>query len=66
VLLLHGSFAESASWNPVILKAAREPVAVVAVANPLRRVSGDAAYLRDVITGIGTPDVLVGHSRARS
>jgi pimeloyl-ACP methyl ester carboxylesterase len=62
VLLLHGAFAESASWNPVISRLRTESVDVVAVANPLRSVSGDAAYLRDVITGIGTPVLLVGHS----
>jgi pimeloyl-ACP methyl ester carboxylesterase len=62
VLLIHGAFAESASWNPVISRLRAESVDVVAVANPLRSVSGDAAYLRAVITGIGTPVVLVGHS----
>jgi pimeloyl-ACP methyl ester carboxylesterase len=62
VLLLHGAFAESASWNAVISRLRTESVDVVAVANPLRSLSGDAAYLRDVITGIGTPVVLVGHS----
>jgi pimeloyl-ACP methyl ester carboxylesterase len=62
VLLIHGAFAESASWNPVISRLRGESFDVVAVANPLRSVSGDAAYLRDVITGIGTPVVLVGHS----
>jgi pimeloyl-ACP methyl ester carboxylesterase len=62
VLLVHGAFAESASWNRVISQLRAESVDVVAVANPLRSVSGDAAYLRDVITGIGTPVVLVGHS----
>ena len=35
---------------------------VVAVANPLRSLAGDAGYLRDVIDGIGGPVVLVGHS----
>jgi pimeloyl-ACP methyl ester carboxylesterase len=35
---------------------------VIAVANPLRSVSGDAAYLRDVLAGIAGPVVLVGHS----
>ncbi|TQM36925.1 alpha/beta fold hydrolase [Pseudonocardia cypriaca] len=62
VLLIHGAFAESASWNPVISRLRAESVDVVAVANPLRSVSGDAAYLRDVITGIGAPVVLAGHS----
>jgi pimeloyl-ACP methyl ester carboxylesterase len=62
VLLLHGAFAESASWNPVISRLRTESFDVVAVANPLRSVSGDAAYLRAVITGVGTPVLLVGHS----
>jgi pimeloyl-ACP methyl ester carboxylesterase len=62
VLLVHGAFAESASWNSVISRLRAESVDVVAVANPLRSVSGDAAYLRDVIAGIGTPVMLVGHS----
>jgi pimeloyl-ACP methyl ester carboxylesterase len=62
VLLVHGAFAESASWNPVISRLPTKSVAVVAVANPLRSVSDDAAYLRDVITGMGKPVVLVGHS----
>jgi pimeloyl-ACP methyl ester carboxylesterase len=46
----------------VISRLRAESVDVVAVANSLRSISGDAAYLRDVITGIGTPVVLVGHS----
>ncbi len=37
-------------------------VDAVAVANPLRSVTGDAAYLRDVIAGLGRPVLLVGHS----
>ncbi|WP_433120373.1 alpha/beta fold hydrolase [Micromonospora sp. CA-246542] len=61
VVLVHGAFAESSSWNGVIerLGAAYN---VVAAANPLRAVAGDAAYVRDVVRGIGGPVVLVGHS----
>ncbi|MGC5310496.1 alpha/beta fold hydrolase [Micromonospora zamorensis] len=61
VVLVHGAFAESASWNGVIerLGAAYN---VVAAANPLRSVAGDAAYLRDVVRGVGGPVVLVAHS----
>jgi len=62
VLLVHGAFAESASWNPVITRLRERTIDVVAVANPLRSVSDDAAYLRNVIIGIRTPVVLVGHS----
>ena len=34
----------------------------MAVANPLRSLAGDAAYVRDVIASIDGPVVLVGHS----
>ncbi|SCF04865.1 Pimeloyl-ACP methyl ester carboxylesterase [Micromonospora coriariae] len=63
IVLVHGAFAESASWNGVIerLGAAYD---VVAAANPLRSVADDAAYVRDVMRGIGGPVVLVGHSYA--
>jgi pimeloyl-ACP methyl ester carboxylesterase len=62
VVLVHGAFAESASWNGVIQRLHGRSVEVIAVANPLRSVSGDAAYLRDVLNGIAGPVVLVGHS----
>jgi len=62
VVLVHGAFAESASWNPVIEQLQAKDLEVVAVANPLRRLAGDAAYVRDVIAALGRPVVLVGHS----
>jgi pimeloyl-ACP methyl ester carboxylesterase len=62
VVLVHGAFAESASWNGVIQRLHARSVEAIAVANPLRSVSGDAAYLRDVLAGIDGPVVLVGHS----
>jgi pimeloyl-ACP methyl ester carboxylesterase len=62
VVLVHGAFAESASWNDVIKNLYENQVTSVAVANPLRSVSGDAAYLRDVLDSIEGPVVLVGHS----
>lgn len=62
VVLVHGAFAESASWNGVIEQLQAKSIEAVAVANPLRSVAGDAAYVRDVIAGIGRPVVLVGHS----
>jgi pimeloyl-ACP methyl ester carboxylesterase len=62
VLLVHGAFAESASWNGVTERLTAAGHDVVAVANPLRSLSGDAAYVRDVIASIGGPVVLAGHS----
>ena len=62
VLLVHGAFAGSDSWDGVVERLLARSVDVVALANPLRSVTGDAAYVRDVITAIGRPVVLVGHS----
>jgi pimeloyl-ACP methyl ester carboxylesterase len=62
IVLVHGAFAESAGWNGVIENLQTQGVDAVAVANPLRSVTSDAAYLRDVITGLGRPVLLVGHS----
>jgi pimeloyl-ACP methyl ester carboxylesterase len=73
IALVHGAFAESASWTPVIEQLRDHSSAVVgdeghtigdivAVANPLRSLAGDAAYVRDVIRAIDGPVVLVGHS----
>jgi pimeloyl-ACP methyl ester carboxylesterase len=62
VVLVHGAFAESASWNGVIARLYAEGITSVAVANPLRSLAGDAAYVRDVIASIDGPVVLVGHS----
>jgi len=62
VVLVHGAFAESASWNGVIESLHGAGVDVIAAANPLRSVTDDAAYLRDVIAGLDGPVLLVGHS----
>ena len=62
VVLVHGAFAESASWAEVAETLRERGVDVVAVANPLRSVTGDATYLADVVRGLGRPVVLVGHS----
>jgi pimeloyl-ACP methyl ester carboxylesterase len=62
VVLVHGAFAESASWNAVVEQLKARRLEVVAAANPLRSVAGDAAYVRDVIAAVDRPVVLVGHS----
>ncbi|MGI5286362.1 alpha/beta fold hydrolase [Nonomuraea polychroma] len=62
IVLVHGAFAESASWNRVIPHLHDQGLTAVAAANPLRSVEGDAAYVRDVIAGLGRPVILVGHS----
>jgi len=62
VVLLHGAFAESASWSHVIARLRDHEVDVLALANPLRSVVTDAQYVRDAIGDSGRPLVLVAHS----
>ena len=62
VVLVHGAFADSSSWNGVIKILERDAFPVVAIANPLRGVASDAQYVADVVKGLDRPVVLVGHS----
>jgi pimeloyl-ACP methyl ester carboxylesterase len=62
VVLVHGAFADSSSWNGVIARLRRDGYPVIGVANPLRSLHGDAAFLRDVLDGVEGPIVLAGHS----
>jgi pimeloyl-ACP methyl ester carboxylesterase len=62
VVLVHGAFAESSSWNRVIAKLLAKGYPLVAIANPLRSVKGDASYLASLLDSIHGPVILVGHS----
>lgn len=62
IVLVHGAFADSSSWNGVVEQLSKDGYPVLAAANPLRSVSGDARYVASVIDGIAGPVVLVGHS----
>ncbi|MGH2562519.1 MAG: alpha/beta fold hydrolase [Thermomicrobiales bacterium] len=62
VVLVHGAFADSSSWNGVIPDLLAQGYQVVAAANPLRGVTSDADYVASVLAGITGPIVLVGHS----
>lgn len=62
IVLVHGAFADSSSWNGVIPGLQAQGYRVIAAANPLRSVTVDADYVADVLAGITGPIVLVGHS----
>ncbi|SDN27003.1 alpha/beta fold hydrolase [Streptomyces wuyuanensis] len=62
IVLVHGAFAESASWNGVVASLLGEGFPVLAVANPLRGVAHDADVLRSVLDGIDGEIICVGHS----
>lgn len=62
IVLVHGAFAESSSWNAIIDPLQSAGHDVVAVANPLRGVASDAQYVTDIVRSIEGPVVLVAHS----
>ncbi|WP_129337018.1 alpha/beta fold hydrolase [Cellulomonas endophytica] len=62
VVLVHGAFAESASWNGVLEQLLADGYPVVATANPLRGLRQDADQLRTVLDRVDGPVVVVGHS----
>ena len=62
IVLVHGAFAESASWDAVIQQLQRAEYSVVAAANPLRSLAADAAAVSDLVRSIEGPVVLVAHS----
>jgi pimeloyl-ACP methyl ester carboxylesterase len=62
IVLVHGAFADSSSWYGVIAILERDGYSVLAAANPLRSVKGDADTVRALVASINGPVVLVGHS----
>jgi pimeloyl-ACP methyl ester carboxylesterase len=62
VVLVHGAFAESSSWDPVVARLSKDGYRVIAAANPLRGVASDAAAVSRIVKSIHGPVVLVGHS----
>jgi pimeloyl-ACP methyl ester carboxylesterase len=62
VVLVHGGWADSSGWNAEISRLQKLGYPVIALANPLRGLASDAAYVRSVLRTINGPIVLVGHS----
>jgi pimeloyl-ACP methyl ester carboxylesterase len=62
VVLVHGAFADSSSWNGVIELLQAKGVKVTCAANPLRGISIDSDYVAGVLDETPGPVVAVGHS----
>src|SRR5918998_4515236 len=62
IVLVHGAFAESSSWDGVIESLRSEGHSVIAAANPLRSLASEAAAVADVVRAVEGPVVLAGHS----
>lgn len=62
IVLVHGAFADSASWGPVTRLLLDEGYTVRVPAVPNRSLLGDAEYIRSVVEHIDGPVILAGHS----
>src|SRR5262245_397444 len=62
IVLVHGAFAESSSWDGVVDPLLADGHNVIAAANPLRGLASDAAAISDLVRTIDGPVVLAAHS----
>ncbi|THG32040.1 alpha/beta hydrolase [Naasia lichenicola] len=62
IVLIHGAFADSASFGPVTRQLLDAGYTVRVPAVPNRSLLGDSAYIRSVVEQIDGPVLLVGHS----
>jgi pimeloyl-ACP methyl ester carboxylesterase len=62
IVLVHGAWADGGSWAPVAERLQHLGYTVDIPPNTLRGVPQDSAYLKDFLTSISGPIVLVGHS----
>jgi pimeloyl-ACP methyl ester carboxylesterase len=62
IVLLHGAWADSGSWDGVTRRLQADGYTVYAPPNPLQGLAYDPAYLADFLHAISGPIVLVGHS----
>ena len=62
VVLVHGAWADSSSWDAVVRRLQNDGYTVYVPPNPLLGVSYDSTYIRDFLDTIPGPIVLVGHS----
>ncbi|HEY4369812.1 MAG TPA: alpha/beta hydrolase [Steroidobacteraceae bacterium] len=62
IVLVHGAFADASSWTGVMRILSKDGYTVIGVANPLRGVKADGAYVGALIGAQKGSVVLVGHS----
>src|ERR1700722_9306998 len=62
IVLVHGAWANSGSWDGVVQRLQRDGYTVDVPPNPLQGLAYDAPYLADFLHTISGPIILVGHS----
>ena len=62
IVLVHGAWADSSSWNGVVDLLLKDGYNVRAVPNTLRGLAADAAVVATSLKSVAGPVVLAGHS----
>jgi pimeloyl-ACP methyl ester carboxylesterase len=62
IVLVHGAWADASSWSGEIGRLQRDGYTVDSAPDPLRGLADDAAYLKDFLSTVTGPIILVGHS----
>lgn len=62
IVLVHGAFADTSSWDKVISRLQTQGQSVMAVHNPTTSLAADVAAVNEVLDSIAGPVVLAGHS----
>jgi pimeloyl-ACP methyl ester carboxylesterase len=62
IVLVHGAWADSSSWDAVVRRLQRDGYTVYVPPNPLLGLRYDSAFVRDFLNTIPGPIILVGHS----
>jgi pimeloyl-ACP methyl ester carboxylesterase len=62
VVLVHGAWADSGSWDQVVARLQRQGYPVIAFPTPLRSLPDDSVYLAAFLQSVPGPIMLVGHS----
>src|SRR3954471_14081444 len=62
IVLVHGAWAETSSWDGEVAALRAQGYDARAIANPLRNLTTDAESVADFLRTVNGPIVLVGHS----
>ncbi|MEW2508095.1 alpha/beta hydrolase [Amycolatopsis sp. NPDC047767] len=62
IVLVHGAFADTSSWNGEITRLEQRGYNVIAAATPLRGVAFDGAYIKALVDSVDGSVVLAAHS----
>jgi pimeloyl-ACP methyl ester carboxylesterase len=62
IVLVHGAWGDSSSWDGVVSRLQRDGYTVDVPPNPLLGLTYDSAFIRDFLHTISGPIILVGHS----